>query len=245
MKRLIAQITVPTVLASVLVAQQATPVTKEPELAVRVTTRMVLVDAIVLDREGHPVKGLKADDFTLTEGGVSQRVASFSEHGSGAVTQAGVPPVIPPHVTTNRPVVTQANAENQTIAVLMLDGLNTPAQDQIFVKQQMLKFLAREYDPNTKLAVIALTNKLTVLQNFTQDPLVLRAALNRYLAETPAMARSGGQLETTSPLAYAPVVTMPAQATGGPGGSSGPDPGFPPPWQPVEATPALPKILLT
>jgi len=227
MKRFVVQITLLVVLTGALVAQQATPATKEPELAVRVTTRMVLVDAIVLDREGHPVKGLKADDFTLTEGGVPQRIASFSEHVSEGVTQARMPPVIPPHVTTNRPAVTQVNAEHQTIAVLMLDGLNTPAQDQIYVKQQMLKFLAREYDPNTKLAVIALTNKLAVLQNFTQDPQALRAALNRYLAETPAMARSGGQLETTSPLAYAPVVTMPAQATGGPGSSSGPDPGLP------------------
>jgi len=78
----------------------------------------------------------------------------------------------------------QANAENKTIAVLLLDGLNTPPQDQIFVKQQMLKFLARQYDPNTKLAVIALTNKLAVLQNFTQDPLLLRGALDRYTAET-------------------------------------------------------------
>ena len=165
---------------------------------------MVLVDTVVLDKEGHPVKGLKADDFTLTEGGVPQRIASFSERVSEAANQA-LPPVIPPHVTTNRPVVTQSNAENQTIAVLMLDGLNTPPKDQIYVKQQMLKFLARQYDPNIKLAVIALTNKLTVLQNFTQDPLLLRAALNRYLAETPALARSGGQMETPSASVPAPT----------------------------------------
>jgi len=225
MKRFIVQITVPVVLAGALVAQQATPSAKEPELAVRVTTRMVLVDTVVLDKEGHPVKGLKADDFTLTEGGVPQRIASFSEHVSEAANQA-LPPVIPPHVTTNRPVVTQSSAENQTIAVLMLDGLNTPPKDQIYVKQQMLKFLARQYDPNTKLAVIALTNKLTVLQNFTQDPLLLRAALNRYLAETPALARSGGQMETPSASVPAPSVNLPAQATGGPTGS-GPDPGLP------------------
>jgi VWFA-related protein len=209
---------------SLVAAQQPSP-PKDPGLVLRVTTRMVLVDAIVLDKEGHPVKGLKSDDFALTEDGVRQSIASFSEHNSERAN-AAPPPVLPPHVTTNRPVVTQANAENGTIAVLLLDGLNTPAQNQIYVKQQMLEFLARQYDPNTKLAVITLTNKLTVLQDFTQDPLLLRTALSRYLAQTPALARSGGQMETPSASVPAATVNLPAQAKGGPTGS-GPDPGLP------------------
>ena len=48
-------------------------------MVLHVTTRMVLVDTVVLDKAGDPVKGLKAEDFTLTEGGVRQRIASFSE----------------------------------------------------------------------------------------------------------------------------------------------------------------------
>jgi VWFA-related protein len=186
---------------------------------------MVLVDAIVLDKEGHPVKGLKSDDFRVTEDGVRQSIASFSERDSEHANAAPLP-VLPPHVTTNRPAVTQTNAENGTGAVLLLDGLNTPPQNQIYVKQQMLTFLARQYDPNTRMAVIALTNKLTVLQDFTQDPLLLRAALGRYLAETPALARSGGQMETPSASVPAATVNLPAQAKGGPTGS-GPDPGLP------------------
>jgi VWFA-related protein len=194
-------------------------------MVLHVTTRMVLVDTVVLDKEGHPVEGLKADDFIVTEDGVRQRIASFSERLSKPANPTN-PPVLPAHVTTNRPEVTQTSAEDGTMAVLLLDGLNTPPQDQLYVKQQMLKFLARQYDPNTKLAVIALTNKLTVLQNFTQDPLLLRSALDHYLAQTPAMARTGGQIDSTSPLASAPTVNLPPQATGGPT-SSGTDPGLP------------------
>jgi VWFA-related protein len=225
MKRFVVQITVLVVLAGALVAQQPSPPPQEPGLVVRVTTRMVQVDTVVLDKEGRPVKGLKADDFTVTEDGVRQRIASFSERIS-ELANPTPPPVLPPHVTSNRPAVTQTNAENGTVAVLLLDGLNTPPQDRIYVKQQMLKFLARQYDPNTKLAVIALGNKLTVLQDFTHDPLLLRAALDHYLAETPALARSGGQMETPSASVPAPTVNLPPQATGGPT-SSGPDPGLP------------------
>jgi VWFA-related protein len=225
MKRFVAQITLLVVLPGALVAQQASPPPNEPGLVLRVTTRMVQVDAVVLDKEGHPVKGLKSGDFTVVEDGIRQSVASFSEHNSERAN-AAPPPALPPHVTTNRPAVTQANAENGNVAVLLLDGLNTPPQDQIYVKQQMLKFLARQYDPNTKLAVFALTNKLTVLQNFTQDPLLLRAVLDRYMGQTPAVARSGGQMETPSASVPAPTVNLPPQATGGPTGS-GPDPGLP------------------
>jgi VWFA-related protein len=207
-------------------AQQPSP-PKDPGLMLRVTTRMVLVDAVVLDKEGHPVKGLKPDDFTVVEDGIRQSVASFSEHNSERAN-AAPPPALPAHVTTNRPAVTQANAENGTIAMLLLDGLNTPPQDQIYMKQQMLKFLARQYDPNTKLAVIALTNKLTVLQNFTQDPLLLRAVLDRYLAETPAIARRGGEMEPSASVPQ-PTVNLPAQAIVGPNGMGAPppDPGLP------------------
>jgi VWFA-related protein len=226
MKRFVVQITVLLVLAGAFVgAQQPSPPPNDPGPLFRVTTRMVLVDAIVLDKQGNPVQGLKANDFTVTEDGVRQRITSFSERIPEPARTAP-PPVLPPHVTTNRPVVTSTNAENGTAAVLLLDGLNTPPQSQIYVKQEMLRFLARQYDPNTKLAVIALTNKLTVLQDFTQEPLLLRAALDRYLATTPALARSGGQMETPSASVPAPSVNLPAQATGGPT-SSGPDPGLP------------------
>jgi VWFA-related protein len=226
MKRFVVHIGMLLLAASIVVAQQPPP-PKEPGLVLRVTTRMVLVDAIVLDKEGHPVKGLKSNDFTVIEDGVRQSIASFSEHNSERAHGATLP-ALPPHVTTNRPAVTQANAENGTIAVLLLDGLNTPPQDQIYVKQQMLKFLARQYDPNTKLAVIALTNKLTVLQNFTQDPLVLRAVLDRYLAETPAIGRTGGEMEPSASVPQ-PTVNLPAQAIVGPNGTGAPpaDPGLP------------------
>jgi len=225
MKRFAVQIGLLLFAGGLLVAQQPSP-PQDPGLVLHVTTRMVLVDAIVLDKAGHPVKGLKSDDFTVTEDGVRQSIASLSERTSEHANVAP-PPVLPPHVTTNRPAVTQANAENSTIAVLLLDGLNTPPQDQIYVKQQMLKFLARQYDPNTKLAVIALTNNLKVLQNFTQDPIVLREALSRYLAETPALARSGGQMETPSASVPTPSVSLPPQATGAPPSGGGPDPGLP------------------
>ena len=50
MKRFVVQITVPVFLAGALVAQQPSPPPEEPGLVVRVTTRMVQVDTVVLDK---------------------------------------------------------------------------------------------------------------------------------------------------------------------------------------------------
>ena len=44
----------------------------------RVETRMVTVPAVVTDRMGHPVSGLRADNFVVLEDGKPQRVTNFA-----------------------------------------------------------------------------------------------------------------------------------------------------------------------
>jgi VWFA-related protein len=184
------------------------------ELVLRVTTRMVSLDAVVTDRDGHPVTDLTKDDFTVVEDGKSQTIASFSVSTPPKSAQkSDLPPVLPPHVTTNRPDVIE---DNDRMAVLLLDGLNTPVQNQIYLKQQMLKFLSEHFDPSRKLAVVALTSRLSVLQDFTADPGLLKAALERYKASTPAVARSGGGRDISSDTPVMPAVSLPAQAVGAP-----------------------------
>lgn len=191
------------------------------ELVLRSTTRIVSIDAVVLDREGHPVTDLKKDDFTVLEDGKPQSVAAFSvSSGGSADTRRAAPPLLPPHVTTNRPEVIE---REQNLSVLLLDGLNTTAQNQVFLKQQMLKFLAEQYDPRRKLAVFALTEKLMVLQDFTSDPRLLKLALQKYVANTPAVARAGGEWDLSTTYASTPGISLPPQANGGPD-ASGVDP---------------------
>ncbi len=46
----------------------------------RKEVRLVVVDAVVLDKKGAPVTGLKAGDFQLKEDGVAQKLTSVEEH---------------------------------------------------------------------------------------------------------------------------------------------------------------------
>ena len=163
-----------------------------PAPTIRVTTRMVLVDVVVTDKQGKPVPGLRAEDFTLEEKGKTQKIATFT-----AASEAGAAAEpLPRGIYSNR---AQYRSPGGPITVLLLDALNTPFKDQAYARQQMLKFVQQQYRPGERMAVFTLTGSLRVLQDFTSDPQVLYTALQRYKpvpqefaqTATPAGAHEG------------------------------------------------------
>lgn len=172
----------------------------EPTLQVQAP--LVLEDVVVLDSHNQPVHSLKAADFAVTDNGKPVTLESFEEHAAPTAAQlaalgASMPkmPDLGVNVFTNyTPVST-----NGPLNILLLDALNTPMQYQANVRQQMLKFVAAE-PPGVPLAIFGLSTHLYLLQGFTSDPAVLKAALT---------AKSAGA--QASPLLDNPVA-------GGPGG---------------------------
>ncbi len=212
-----------TMLPPIVAGQKAPQIPPTSETVLRVTTRLVLVDVVVVDKAGKPITNLSESDFSVLEDGKPQKIAAFTVHQP--VQPKTQPPLLQPHVTTNRPEAMQMEG---TVAVLLLDGLNTPPQNQVYVRQQMLKFLANHFDPSYKIAVLALTNKVLVLQDFTSDPKLLKAALDRYAAQSPALARNGGEKTVDPSQLTNPVINAPAQANlSGAAGAAAPDPGLP------------------
>src|SRR5260370_31245042 len=80
------------------------------ELVIRATTRMVAVDVVVTDRDGHPVTGLTKNDFTVIEDSKPQTISTFSASSPPlSAWRQGLPPLLPPHVTTNPPDVIECD----------------------------------------------------------------------------------------------------------------------------------------
>jgi len=50
----------------------------------RADTRLVEVNALVVDRDGHPLEGLTRDDFTVLEDGKPQAIELFAMTGAAA-----------------------------------------------------------------------------------------------------------------------------------------------------------------
>ena len=67
------------VFAGPVLAQDSAPA-EDSGATLRLNSRAVLVDVIVTDREGKPVRGLSKDAFRITEEGKPQSVAYFEEH---------------------------------------------------------------------------------------------------------------------------------------------------------------------
>jgi VWFA-related protein len=136
-------------------------------------TKLVVVDVVVRDRSGHPVHGLTREDFALSEGGQPQNLRSFEEYAAPAVAPAAPKmPALPPGLFTDFTPVPDKGPLN----VLLVDGLNTPLADQAYLRQQLLEYV-QHLATGTRIAIFGLADHLYMLQGFTDDPAVLRAAL--------------------------------------------------------------------
>ncbi|HXZ81796.1 MAG TPA: VWA domain-containing protein [Terriglobales bacterium] len=188
-------------ISACMAAQQASPPPPPADLSIRTTTRVVLVDAVVIDGSSHAVKGLAASDFTVLEDGKPQKIAFFAFE-SAAQRQAANPPKLRSDVYTNRPEYHDAEG---AMVVLLLDGLNTPPGQQLYVRQQILKYLSDSKLSGRGTAVLALGNDLSVLQDFTSNSELLLAAVRNYKS-----GRTAVDVET--PKIDVPVTTSPGAA---------------------------------
>jgi VWFA-related protein len=149
-------------------------------VTLRAHTQLVVVDVVVTDKRQNPVRNLKLGDFTLLESGQPQQIKSFEEHGDQSGKSPTKPmPVNPPGIFSN-----YSPAPSSAINVLLVDTLNTPVTDQIYLHEQFRKYI-KTAKPGAPTAVFGLATKLLLLQSFTSDPELLKAAMNDKTLEAP------------------------------------------------------------
>jgi VWFA-related protein len=168
------------------------PAPTGPVPTFRVSTKAVVVDVVVTDSKGHPVKGLVQQDFHLAEDGKPQDLHSFREFtGNDDQPKTATSPPAPQSLPAAVPAKPSANffsndtrvAESGSVTMILFDLLNTPLQDQVFARQQLLKFLQSK-PKNSQLALCTLsggassgaTSHLRLIQGFTADETLLLAA---------------------------------------------------------------------
>ena len=146
----------------------------ETSLVLKTTVRRVVVDVVVTDSAGKPVRGLTADDFSVAEDGKAQRVRSFDVHDFDPVS-ASLPtsPALPTNTFMNLPPW----EERGPLYVLLLDLLNIDVADQPAARVQLLQFI-RKKPLGARFAIFMLTDGLHLVQGFTQDRNVLTEVLD-------------------------------------------------------------------
>ena len=152
------------------------PDSTQPTVTIKQEVRNVVVDVVVTDKHGNPITSLDKASFQVLENGVPQEIAFFEHHTASteqAKTAAHPAAELPPDVHTN----ISTGPSDGPLIVLLLDAMNTPIQDQAYVRSEIFDYL-KQVPAGSHMAIFTLGDQLQLLQRFTGDPAVLKAALD-------------------------------------------------------------------
>src|SRR5664279_5014106 len=168
-----------------LVGAQDAP-SEIPAVTIRTNTRLVLGDVVVTDKKGQAVTGLKAENFTVDENGKKQKITVFVPPGTPSSIKFTPAPA---GILSNHPENVGPSAGVPT--VLLLDACNSPFKDQAYARSQMLKYVVEQGQNGHVMAVLTLTDRVQVLQQFTSDPQVLMTAIKNLKPQEQILAAAG------------------------------------------------------
>lgn len=183
----------------------------------KVTTRAVVVDVLVTDSKGHPIHGLAEKDFHVTEDAAPQEIRSFREI-VGPSAPSGNKNSVPDspkamasdaqeHVKNSEPdppanTSSEAGKENGAVTLILFDALNTLPQDQVFAREQLVKFLS-SMPPHLQIGLCTLSaagSHLRMVQGFTSDQRLLMAAATGNKVKQAVANYQGSQTSTATDI---------------------------------------------
>lgn len=155
----------------------------------RVTRNSVVVDVVVTDRKNRHVTALTAQDFELLEDGIAQEIDLFRAVNPAALRVSGpgsAPEVQVPDGADQVPPV--AVAEPLNLVVFLLDYATVEFLNQGYIRDAAQRYVRTRMAANDLMAVFQVGRGLKFLQNFTNDPELVAAALDRLDATGSAFA---------------------------------------------------------
>ena len=133
--------------------------------AVRTTSEEVLLDVVVRDKKGHPVNNLKPEDFQVFDNGELKKIIAFRlVQGGEAVAAGGSRMPLDP-------------LRQVRLVTMIFQCWNNDARR--LAHDAAVGLLKGELPQNVYMAVMTIDRKLEVLQSFTNDPVLLRKAIDR------------------------------------------------------------------
>jgi VWFA-related protein len=203
-------------------AAGSTPANTTPT-TIQVTSRIVNVDAVVRDKWGRIVHGLKPSDFLVEEDGKPQSILYFDEHTYDIDAASRIETQKRGESTNQFSNVPDKGAVAGSINIVLFDLFDTPASDQLYARRQLLKFL-ETMPSGQQVALFVLGQHLQMVQDFTgsSDRLIEAAKKIRpsdfHLVESAA--ESMQEADGAADLARAAGENMSGHALGGGSGEA-------------------------
>jgi VWFA-related protein len=163
----------------------AAPPTNKPapggKATIRSTVSLVEIDVQIINRDGKPVKGLKQEQFTVTEDGKAQKISTFEYNDIEQVETAGKgdeAPITVPLGTVTTPEEIKAVVRDHRMIVLFFDLTSLQAEDLLRSTRAAQKYLQEQMTAADLVAVVAFGNTLKVVANFTNDRELLKQSVD-------------------------------------------------------------------
>lgn len=147
---------------------------------VRITTNLVQIDAVVLDRDGRQVKDLGPQDFEILEDARPQKVTNFSyisTEGAGGATVVKSAPVSA-SVAPVPPARIRPGQARRTLA-LVVDDLGLSFETAAYVRQYLKNFVEQQMQPGDLVAVVRTSAGVGAFQQFSSDKRQVLQAIER------------------------------------------------------------------
>jgi VWFA-related protein len=169
---------------SLVVALAVAPLAQTPpdSPSFRTGTTLIEFTVVVTGEDGRHVTDLKQDDVSIVEGGRPREVAFFHYEGAPPAAMRVRSQPLPPGIFTNRPEYAPGPPRN--IIAILIDSLNTRAEDQVKVLAHILAFVGT-VPSDTRVAVYRTGERVHVIHDFTDDVEGLRKRLMKDGLEAP------------------------------------------------------------
>ena len=146
----------------------------EQEKKIRLKAELVQLRAVVTDKRGQPVAGLKREDFEVLEENRSQEISFFSVENvsipPASQTAGGVPSLRNPTQGVARTIV------------LFVDTVHTSFENVEQTKRALRRFVDEQMTDRDLVALVTSSGALGLMEQFTHDRRVLRAGIERLTA---------------------------------------------------------------
>ena len=221
------------VLAAALVAIAAAqqPPAQQPPAqralgTVQAEVTAVLVDVVVHDKKGEPVRDLKQSEFQITEDGVRQTIGSFTPIMEGAIppATATAPAGGGGTALASRSLAgaTAPVAVGPTVTALVFDRLT--AESRRIAVHAAQSYIASKSEMSGYVGIFGIDLALSPYAPFTRDAGVLKAGLDKVAERATSTSNSKDAREKATTLEQAADAASQSAATqeaaAGPGGNS-------------------------
>jgi VWFA-related protein len=175
-------------------AQQAPAPLPTPSVKFQTNSNLVVETVTVLDKSGNPIEGLTAKDFAITEDGVPQTITFCEFQKIDEIERqlarrpspdAAAPPVERPKVepVTKNQIAPEPPGDiryrDRRLMALYFDMAGMAPPDQYRAQAAAVKFVEKQMKPADLVAVMAFTDTMKVLQDFTDDRDEILKAVNK------------------------------------------------------------------